>query len=90
MEVKYAIMIGLGALLIQWVYNKLVMESKATKAYQEACVHNDKIVFAFDDPRWPVAICQICGRQESRKPVRPIPCPHCGKDIREDNAYQKK
>ena len=86
MRPEYVVMGALCALIILWIFYRLYVQEKAKKAYQAACVHNDKIVYAWDDPRWPVAICQICGRQEPRKALRPIYCPHCGKDTRVDKT----
>ncbi len=76
----YAVMGCLVALLVLWIFQRAVVQHRARLRYQASCAHNWKRIHAWDDIRFPVDICQICGKQESVR--KPILCPHCGKDMR--------
>jgi hypothetical protein len=66
------------------VYHLRAWREKLRQARIE-CARTDHLpgwrhFYAFDDPRYPVKECKGCGLQHHLQP--PIPCPHCGEDVR--------
>jgi hypothetical protein len=72
---QVGVIVCLVLLLAFWCYRKAVVQHRAIQRYRASCVHNWERIYAYNDQRFPVDRCRICGEQRPVK--RPVICPYC-------------